>query len=292
MNLLNFAAHVLSGLLAGYASWLSLRDGGTPWSLGDGFLGTLLTSGVFSACFIGSMFALVSYGNEMNHSKALRIFSSGSAIGLAIPMLGTAVFSLVFDIMGLASNFPYVVFRGFWWLSLAFSLSLSRGVLLGNAHSGVIAFLGLTPGFLFSGLLLDKFFIPNEAWLLGSLVFGLVAGISMGFTLELLKGAWLELSTTAPLKPQFILESDEFTAGGTEMNDMTIEDGPEHFFVISEKDGVHFLEVLCDEPLLIVGRGRFRYRALNDGDVIQIGVQSWIYHNRMVRSRDAVPEAV
>ncbi len=291
MNLLNLLAHLLSGLLAGYASWMSLREG-TPWAFGGGFLATLFSTGIFSACFVGFSFSLLSLGNEMRYSKALRYFSTGAATGLAIPMTGAVLFSLVFDVMDLHHRFPDIVIRCLWWVTLSGSIAGARGIALGNSKAGMISFLGLAPGLLLAGLLFDRFFVPRELFLVGSIVLGLAAGSGLGIGLELLKEAWLESSSSSLLRAQYILETEEFTAGRGDHFDMSLSEGPKNRFVIIEKEGIHFIEVLADEPLVLSGGGRFRYRVLCEGDAIIVDDQVWIYHTRYMRTRDALPQAV
>jgi len=289
LNLLNIFSHLFGGFLAGYSSWLSSR-GGVPWGFGENFLGTLFITGVFSSLFLGFNSAFLSLGNEMRYSKALRLFSTGVATGLAIPMLGAVLFSMVFDVGGLSQKFPTLVTRCFWWITLAGCISFARYVIMGSSKSGFVSFVSLVPGVLFSGILLDRFFLPRDGFFVGAIVFGVCSGASQGLGLELLKEAWIESASQGMFKPQFILETEEFIAGRGDFCDMTFPDGPEQLFAIVEKDSVHFLTVLDENPLCIVGKGRIRHKALVDGDAIKIGPEVWIYHNRYARTRDAIPQ--
>lgn len=250
-----------------------------------------MTTGIFSAFLLGLGAALLSLGNEMRYGKALRLFSSNSAAGFAIPMVGAVLFSLVFEVFGKSLRVPFFVERSMWWLTLALGVSLARGAVLGNFRGALVGLMGLAPGLLFAGLLMDRFFVPRDVWLIGSLVFGGVAGFSLAFSMELLKGAWLEFPAENFLCRQYILETEEFFVGSGDYCDMTLGDGPEHRFMILDRDGMHSLETLSGDPVLVRGRGKFRYRILSEGDTIQIDDRVWVYHSRILRTRDVVGEA-
>jgi hypothetical protein len=290
LSILHLLAHLFGGCLAGYGAWLSFR-GGVPWSFAEGFQATLLSSGVFSAAFLGIIAALTSLGNEFRPGKAVRLASSAAAVGLAVPMLGVAVFALGLSVSGLALRLPELVIRAGWWLCFSATLAIARGILIGNTFAGVGAFLGLAPSLLLSGLLLDRFFLPREMWLVGTVVMGISAGAGQGIALELLKQAWLEAGHGHPLNPQLILETEEVTVGSADTCDLSLPDCPDAYFTIFEKDGLHILESVEDDPVPFVGKGQLRYRALVDGDAVKIGDQVWVYHNRLVRTRDAVAQA-
>jgi len=52
------------------------------------------------------------------------------------------------------------------------------------------------------------------------------------------------------------------------------------------------LEALEDEDVVKINRTALRYRALVDGDSINVGDRVFVYHSRLARSRDVLPEAV
>lgn len=265
--------------------------GQMPWGFREQFLGTLMTTGVFSAFLLGLCPALLCLGNELRYPKAARVFTSNSAAGLAVPMMGTVVYSLLFDILGLSQRMPGLVARSLWWLTLALALSVARGVTVGNVRSGMVGFLGVAPGLLFAGLLFDRFFLPRELFLPGSLILGGATGFSLGLGLELLKESWLEAADKRSLQPQYVLEAEEFSAGSGDHCDLTLSHGPEHRFMILERDGIHSLEVLAGDPLTVGKGGRFRYRVLADGDTIHVNGDIWVYHTRVARTRDVLPQA-
>lgn len=279
-----------AGLFAGYAAWLTFREP-VPWAFGDGFLPTLFTTGVFGAVFLGLVMAFPPLFQDWQARKAAHQFLAGSATALAFAMPAAVVYAIVTGETGLPRLLPVMVLRALWWSLLALALAGCRGFLTGSVTSACYSLSGLLPGLVFPGLLLDLFFLPRGLWLPGALFFGLVAGVCLALSLDLLKEAWLEeVSSTSPWRPEYLLEGEEFIAGADEDCDLVIPDAPSHFFSIIEKDGVHILEALDETPIQVTG-GRFRCRLLVDGDVIQAPGRALVFHTRLARSRDVLPEA-
>ncbi|MBI3039524.1 hypothetical protein HYY75_10865, partial [bacterium] len=161
-----------------------------------------------------------------------------------------------------------------------------------SLRSGCKAFVGLAPGVLLSGLGFDLFFGSKGLYFVGSIFLGTCIGTSMGLSMDLLKDSWIEESTISFLKPQYILEMEEFSVGSDEQCDMTVSDIPGCHFVILDRDEFHVLEVQPNESPVIVSRERFRYHTLVEGDTIEIGNRTWIYHTRLAHIRDSLTEAV
>ena len=280
----------MAGLLAGHAAWLSFR-GGIPWSFGENFLSTVLTTGVFSSIFLGLTLALPALLGEYRPRKAIEIFASAAALGLALPMTLAVAYDVLLGALHLSSFMPFLLRRSFWWCLLAIAIAVSRALAIGTPTAGFRAFIGLIPGFLFGGMLLDLFFLPRDWNWLGSMVLGAIVGLTQSLALDLLKEAWLEEFSPRLLKRQYILETEEFVVGSEEHCDLSLPEGPEQWFQISERDGMHALEILDETQPVLVGATRFRFHILHDGDAINLGDKVFIYHNRYARARDAVPEA-
>ncbi|OIP22548.1 hypothetical protein AUK22_10480 [bacterium CG2_30_54_10] len=279
-----------AGLLAGYASWLTFREP-SPWSFGDGFLATVLTTGVFVAVFMGLGMAFPPLFNEWNARKAARFFFAAAAPAMAFAMPAAVIYAIAIGYTGLAKLLPVVVMRAAWWSLLATAMAGCRGFLTGSVGSACYSLSGFLPGLLFPGLMLDLFFLPRGMWLLGALFFGVVAAVCFAISLDLLKEAWLEdLTNNSPWRPEFILESEELVAGADPDCDLVIPRAPSHLFSIIEKDGLHILESVDDTPIEITG-GKFRCRLLVDGDLIEVPGMTIIYRNRLARTRDVLPEA-
>jgi hypothetical protein len=279
----------LAGLLAGLGAWLSLRQG-VPWSFGVGFLGSLLATGVFAALLLGGLEAFPAWLSEGRGRKAIGRFAPAGAMGLALAMPAAVVYAGVFEVIGDWQVMPHFLLRTGWWLLFGTTLAAARGIYYREQRVALVAWLGLTPGLVIGGLILDHILSPRGWGAPGSLVIGLGASISYFFVAELLKEAWLEEYRLGIGRVQFVFEREEFWVGADEECDLTIDWGPAHLVRISERDGVHLLEVVEDEPVLIGGQ-RYQCRALVDGDAITIGRRVWVYHNRWARTRDTMPEA-
>ncbi len=281
--------HTLAGVFAGYGAWLTFRAT-DPWTFGEGFLPTLFTSGVFAALLLGLAAALPPLFDDWQARKAGHQFLAAAVPALAFAMPATVVFAIVAGSTGLARVLPLLVLRAFWWSLLAAALGACRGFVTGSLRAAATTGAGLLPGLVGPGLLFDLFFLPRGLWLPGSLFLGAVAGACLALALDLLKEAWLEdLGGSAPWRTQFLLETEEFVAGGDEDCDLVLPEAPPQAFSILEKDEGHVLESLDDTPIKVTGC-RFRCRLLVDGDVIEAGGRTLVYHNRLARSRDAVPQ--
>lgn len=281
---------LFAGLCAGYAAWLTLRDG-IPWDFSGDFLRTLLTTGVFCSVFTGVASAVPAITREFNFRKAFVWFAPAAALGLALPMTFVVVFSFAMEIgRGWGAISP-IVGRALWWLVLAFSLAVAFSSFRGNLKIFFKVFLALGPSVFFVGQLNDRFFIPRGMWLQGSLVLGVSVGAGVWIIFELLKESWLEEYKSGTLVPQYILDTEEFLVGSDENCDLTTSEGPSQIFCIMEKDGFHSLEVVDSEPVYISGT-RFKYRVLVEGDLIRVEKRVFIFRTRFSRSRDVVPSAV
>ncbi len=263
--------------------------GGTPWAFGEGFLQTLLSTGVFSGIFLGLVFAFPPLFGEKRASKAFRRFLTAGATGLAVPMMGAVLFALSTELLKISASSGKILPRFLWWTVFASSIGISRALLIGNSRAALNSLVGLLPGMWFGGLFSDLVLVPRGGSATGFLFLGFCAGLGLSLSLEVLKEAWLEESSGETFRIQFILETEEFLVGSSEDCDFSVFEGPAHFFLISERDGVHILEALDDLPV-ICASGRFRYRALLDGDCIDIWGQPFVYHSRYSRTRDVVPE--
>lgn len=281
--------HTMSGLLAGYAAWLTFRET-DPWTFGDGFLATLFTTGVFGAVLLGLGAALPPLVNDWQARQAGRLLLAHALPALAFAMPIAVLFALVSGSTGLARMAPVLVVRTLWWSLLAAALGACRGFVTGSCRTAAHTMAGLLPGLVAGGLLLDRFFVPRGLWLVGSLFFGAVIGACLALALDLLKEAWLEdLGYGGRWRPQYLLETEEFVAGSDEDCDLILPEAPCQAFSITEKDEGHVLESLDESPIKVTG-GRFRCRLLVDGDVFEVAGRTFVYHNRLARTRDTAPQ--
>ncbi|HNW35182.1 MAG TPA: FHA domain-containing protein [Candidatus Ozemobacteraceae bacterium] len=289
LNLLPIIDAAFIGLIAGWASWLSLR-GIVPWGFGEGFLSTTLTTGLFSALLIGGDQAVNALWHEGRPRKAGQRFFAAAAVGLAFSMLAAVLFALLGEWAGLSRHAPEILLRLLWWAILSVALVVARGIVMSAPRAACQSFIGLAPALILAGLTADILLFPRGVWVGGCLLIGTAAALGPAVSLELLKEAWIEEPVATGWPTQYRLEAEELLAGSDDECDLSLEEGPGQWFVISEHDGVHVLECLDETPVSFIG-GRYRYRPLVDGDVMHLGKRNFIYRTRYSRSRDALPEA-
>lgn len=288
VNLLPIIDAAFIGLIAGWASWLSLR-GGIPWGFGGEFLQTTLTVGIFAAILIGGEQAVTALWREGRVRKAGHRFLAAAAVGLAVSMVSAVLFALVAEWAGLARHSPEILLRLLWWAVFAVALTASRGIVLGAPKAACQSFMGLAPALILAGLTADMLLFPRGVWVGGCLLIGSAASIGAAFSMELLKESWIEEAVASGWPVQYRLETGELLVGSDDDCDLSLAEGPGQWFVITEQDGVHILECLDETPVSFIG-GRYRYRPLIDGDVMRLGERNFIYRSRYARSRDALPE--
>jgi hypothetical protein len=206
-------------------------------------------------------------------------------------MVGGVIFSILAGFIVDRAVLPMGVLRFGWWTFLAIFLSGAFGFLHGSFKVLCRTMLGLTPSFIIAGIILDKYFLPKQEWLQAFLLLGLCVGIGFAIAWELLKEAWIEEDRGGYLVFRYILESTDFVIGSSDDCDLTIDFGPEHLLCITEKDSLHTLEVLEEHESVKVNSSYIRYRTLVEGDVIKIADKTFVYHSKLARSRDAIPEA-
>jgi len=289
LNWLFFFTVCFSGLLTGFGAWLIAPDT-NPWNLIENFQTGLLVTGVFCGLFSGLVSSLPVIFMERKFAKAGAYWISATSIGLSITMLGAVIFAIIADFAGAWVVLPSGVMRFFWWLFLSLCLAASFGVLHNSLKIMCRTMMGLTPAFVIAGSSIDRF-IHNHL-LLSFLFLGAMIGFGFALAWELLKESWLDEERSRLIVFRYYIDAHEFLAGSADECDLTLAEGPPHLFAISEKDGMHVVEALEDEHVIKVNRTALRYRVLVDGDIITVGDRVFVYHSRLARSRDVLPEAV
>lgn len=290
MNWLFFFEICFSGLFSGFLTWL-ISPGGNPWDLVENFQTGLLTTGVFCGLFAGLVSALPVLIMEKKLSKATAYWISATSVGLSVSMLGGVVFAIVADVVTAHTVVASGVLRFFWWLFLSLCLSGCFGILHGSIKIMCRTLMGLTPAFIVAGAFSDRFFLIDSHFLLSFLFLGGMIGFGFALAWELLKESWLDEEVGRWVTFRYYLDGPEFVAGSTDECDLTLTEGPANLFVITEKEGLHVVEAHEAEMSLRVNHARFRYRVLVDGDSIVAGSRVFIYHSKLARSRDIMPEA-
>ncbi|MBP7633802.1 hypothetical protein KBA41_06505 [Candidatus Ozemobacteraceae bacterium] len=290
MNLLPIIDAAFIGLIAGWASWLSLQ-GGVPWGFGGEFLQTTLTVGLLGAILLGGEQAVTALWHEGRMRKAGQRFLAAAAVGLAVSMVAAVLFALLGEWAGLARRSPEILLRLLWWAVFSVALAVSRGIVMNAPKAACQSFMGLAPALILAGLTADMVLFPRGVWVGGCLLIGTGASLGAALAAELLKESWIEESVASGWPVQYRLETEELLVGSDEGCDLSLDEGPAQWFVITEHDGVHILECLDETPVSFIG-GRYRYRPLVDGDVMRLGERNFIYRSRYSRSRDALAETV
>ena len=290
MNLLFFIESIVSGLLAGFFSWMFYREG-NPWDLIGNFQTVLMTASIFCAFFASLIKTFPIIIMERKLKKASTYFLSSFAITFSLTALSSVIYSISIEsIVNSGSNIPNSVFRFFWWLFLSISLSCSFGFLHGNLKNLCKALMGITPSFIIAGALIDKIMLTNPNYLLTFLLLGGMLGLGFYIAWELLKEAWLDEYICSGITFRYYIDDDEFSVGSADENDMTLQNGPEILFYIKEKDGVHIFELRDTEFRACVNNSKFRYRALIEGDKINVIPREFIYHTTVSHIKDEMPE--
>ena len=289
MNFLFFIESCLSGIIAGLISWLLFR-GGNPWDLIGNFQTSLMTSSMFCGLFAGLISSIPVLIMERRFYKALNYLISPFLICFSITALGSTIYSLVMEsIINTGTNIPLSVLRFFWWLLLAIGLSCSFSFIHNSLKILCKTLMGLIPAFIITGALIDKLFTIDNHYLLSFLFLGLMIGLGFAIVWELLKDGWLDEYRGYGITFRYYLDED-FSAGSSNECDLTLQEGPEILFYITEKDSVHVFELQDSEFRACVNSSKFRYRALVDGDKINIGDRVFIYHSSYSRIREEMPE--
>ncbi|MBF0409262.1 MAG: hypothetical protein HQM10_18120 [Candidatus Riflebacteria bacterium] len=279
---------MMAGFFAGYGAWLSNQNG-VPWAFGDNFLATLFRCGVFSSLFMGFISAFTSYSSEKKLHWAFQKFASASALGFAFGSLAAVIYSILLGSGLFFSAAAYTLKRVAWWILLASALSIARGYLYESWASAVWSLAGLVPGFVFAGLFADFACFPAQRLFAGSLIISMGSALSLAVALELFKESWLEKQEKGLFVSQIIFEKDDMVIGSADDCDYIIGEECCNNISISERDGVHVLEVIDGAPVR-VNKAKVRYHCLVEGDVIYFGTEPWIYRNRYARERDILPE--
>ncbi len=289
MGILFFLESCLSGIIAGLLSWLLYR-GGNPWDLIGNFQTSLMTSSMFCGLFAGLISSIPILIMERRFYKALNYFISSFLICFSLTALGSVIYSIIMEsIINTGANIPLTVLRFFWWLLLAIGLSCTFSFLYSSLKMLCKTLMGFIPAFIVAGALIDKISLFDNNYLLSFLFLGLMIGIGHAIVIDLLKEGWLDEYRGAGITFRYYLE-DEFSAGTSNECDLTLQEGPEILFYITEKDSVHVFELQDSEFRASVNGSKFRYRALVDGDKINIGERAFIYHSSYSRIREEMPE--
>ncbi len=290
LNWLFIFESCISGLLAGFLSWLTYH-GGNPWNLIENFQTGLMTSGMFCGLFAGLASFLPIIVMQRKISKALNYLVSGFVVGFSISVLFGVVYSLIIEsIINSGATIPSSVIRFFWWLILAIGLSSSFGFLHGSIKALCRGLMGFTPAFIIAGALTDKIFIIDSRYMLSFLFLGGMIGLGFSIAWELLKEAWLDEYKGWGINFRYYIDENEFSCGSADECDLTITSGPEVSFIITEKDSVHIFELQDENFGASVNKSKFRYRALVDGDKINVQDKEFIYHSTLSRTREEMPE--
>lgn len=276
-------------MLTGLGAWLIAPDS-NPWNLVDNFQTGLLVTGIFSGLFTGLVSSLPIIFMERRWSKALTYWISATSIGLSVTMLGAVIFAMSAGLINSHVLLPVGVMRFFWWLFLSFCLSAGFGILHNSIKIMCRTLMGLTPAFIIAGSSIDRF--VHSHLLLSFLFLGVMLAFGFAIAWELLKESWLDEEVGRFVTYRYYIDNHDFLVGAADECDLTLTTGPANLFAIVEKEGVHFVEVLEDEGQVKINRTALRYRALVDGDTIQAGSRTFVYHSRLARSRDVMPEAV
>lgn len=290
MNWLFFIEVIFSGLVAGFVTWI-FSPAGNPWDLLENFQTSLMAIGIFSGMFLGLVSALPVLVAERRLLKACGYWISATSVGLAVNMLAAVVYAILVEVFLEYVIVPAGLVRFFWWLFMSLSISACFAILHHSIKIGCRALMGLTPGFIIAGTFIDKFFLTEHKWLLAYLFIGGIIGSCLALVWDLLKECWLDEDVGGWIFYRYYLDGPEFVAGGVDECDLSIDGVPDNIFVIFEKDGLHTLEVIDDKQVIHINNCRFRYRVLSDGDVIAAGNRSFVYHSKLARSRDILPEA-
>ena len=289
MNCLFFLESCLSGIVAGLISWLLYR-GGNPWDLIGNFQTSLMISSMFCGLFAGLISSIPVLIMERRFYKAFNYFVSPFLICFSLTALGSVIYSIIMEsIINSGTNVPLTVLRFFWWLLLAIGLSSTFSFLHNSLKILCKTLMGFIPAFIVAGALIDKIFALDSNYMLSFIFLGLMIGLGHAIVWDLLKEGWLDEYRGYGITFRYYLEG-EFSAGSSNECDLTLQEGPEILFYITEKDSVHVFELQDSEFRACVNNSKFRYRALVDGDKINVGERAFIYHSSYSRIREEMPE--
>lgn len=281
-----------SGFLSGFFTWL-ITPVSHNWNSNENFQSILILAGLMCGFFMAFTAAIPVLVTERRFSKALRHWFSGASAGLSVSMLATVVFIIVSELLKLYSLLPASVMQFFWWFYFSIVLSACFGIMHSDFKIMCRAFMGLAPALIIGGSIANRCFKAPNYRLAYLLLIGIMAGFGFSLAYDLLKESWLDEEINRFVTFRYYIYAPEFLVGSGSDCDLSLKEGPENLFVITEKNGVHTIEA-CDnvgKEVFKLNNRNFRYRTLVDGDVIEIGRRVLVYHTKMSRTRGELPAA-
>ncbi len=288
MNWLFIMESMGAGLMAGLASY-AIVEPSFLWSSMEDFTPILFVSIVFSGVFVGLIFSFPLFLYERSLSKLLKRFIFAASTAAVFVALGVISYRLLIETYFKLNTMQGKADRLLWWISLGTCQCASFGMLGGGYKNWGRAIMGIVPTLVVVGSIIDVGLSTDLSLLSSFLLLGIVVGAGYGIVWDLLRESWLDEFPTKTLGFRYYLDSENFWLGSSRLCDITIAQGPEVSFKITETDGMHILETF-GEPLIKINKNKVKYKILEDGDVLELGTKKLVYHTRIARSRDIIPE--
>lgn len=280
----------VAGLLGGLAGWGICEpwfvDGrGSHWGnllLMPGFL-TLLCLG------LGVAESLVERSGRKALWRALLVLPLGLVFGFVFDVVANIIFGIGVKIcfeFGVQTyrNPAFWVARGLGWMVFGVAGGIVYGMVDRSSRKMRYGILGGIIGAGLGGLLFDPISMATGAGApsrgVGFGLLGLATGVAMGIVESALKDRWLYVASGPLAGKQFILYKLLTTIGSSQQSDIYLfKDAsilPQHGSV--ELRGAQtFLH--ADGPIFVSGQPA-RHRALQSGDLIQIGRYAFHFRER------------
>jgi hypothetical protein len=279
-----------AGFLASLAAYFC-ADQDFVWQSMSDFKPLLMLTIVFAAVFSGIVYALPIFLYEKKAQKFLKRFLFAASAAAVLTASGVIFYRLLMETYFKLHSIQGKADRLLWWIVLGTCLSSVFGLLGGGFRNWGRAIMAIVPTIVVMGSVIDRGALMQASPLLSFLLCGAIIGLGYGLVWDLLRESWLDELETTAMPFRYYLDSESLWVGSSMICDITIDSEPELSFKITEKDGMHILEILSQDTVKL-NNNRVKYKILEEGDVIRVGSKAFVYRTRMVRTRDVIPEFV
>ena len=301
----------LAGIAAGLLTWFVSDVSGLVRIADDLHALTpeqLRQQQIVCMVFGGLIGALLSIADRLASGAARRMGAAagigllvGAVAGLVGLMLGSAVFR-VFYVVDASNPFAFllnVLARAAGWGLIGALAGTADGWRKMSFRVGRNGFIGGLIGGVIGGILFELLpyvFVFLKAGILSRLVGFVVTGAFIGFFValvqQLLKEAWIRVILGRNEGREYLVEKAETRIGRSELSDVPLFGDTAiartHATVAARSDGRYVLRDAGSQTGTLVNDAKVEGEvALQDGDRIQIGTKTLVFHERLTRQRSA-----
>lgn len=282
-----------AGFVGAFFAWAlcepSFEDGGVnTW--GNIMLFPLMT--ILMCISLGTVESLVERSWHRAFLRGLASAGLGLVLGFMFSFLANFIFGILLRLFlaagtsgeSIASNPLFWISRAFAWAVFGMAGGLVFGIVSKSGKKTSYGMLGGVIGAAIGGVLFDPISLimggAEASRAIGMSILGASTGIAIGLVESALKDRWLYVSGGPLAGKQFVLYQDLVTIGRGQSNTIYLfkDNGIlEQHATIEHRAGKSIMTAYG--PVVVSGQPMQSHmqRALNSGDVIQIGRYTFIY---------------